>query len=91
MWDFILHNSDNESEQEALPLNTRTKIIVEPNQSNQKKKNSNLVTKEKFPAKKNPVSSPQTQPFSSNPLSSSKALVVSDSMDYNIVEDMKKT
>lgn len=26
MWDFILPNSDNESEQEALPVNTRSKI-----------------------------------------------------------------
>jgi len=67
MWDFILPNSDNESEQEALPVNTRSKSIVEPNQSNQKKKNSNHVTKEKVPAKKAPFASPHNQPSSSNP------------------------
>jgi len=91
MWDFILPNSDNESEQEALLVNTRSKSIVEPNQANQKKKNSNPVTKEKFPTNKALVTSPHNQPSSSNPPSSSKTLVVSDSIDYNIMEDMKKT
>lgn len=91
MWDFILSNSDNESEQEDLPVNTRSKSIVEPNQSNQKKKNSNPITKEKSPAKKTPVASTNNQPSSSNRPSSSKIIVVSNSMDYNIVEDMKKT
>ena len=65
MWDFILLNSNNE--QEALLVNTRSKSIVQPNQSNQNKNNSNPVTKEKVPAKKTPVLSPQTQPSSSNP------------------------
>jgi len=91
MWDFILPNSDNESEQESLPVNTRSKGIIEPNQSNQKRKNSNTITKEKILMKKAPISSPQTKPSSSNPPSSSKNLVVLDSMDYNIIEDMKKT
>lgn len=33
----------------------------------------------------------QNQPTSSNPPSTSKTLVVANSMDYNIIEDMKKT
>ncbi len=91
MWDFIFPNSDNESEHEALPVNTRSKSVIEPNQSTQKKKNSNHVTKGKSPAKKTPISSPQTKSSLSNPPSSSKTLVVSDPMNYNIVEYMKKT
>lgn len=68
----FLPKPDNESEQEALPVNTRSKSILEPNQSTQKKKNSNPITKEKSPAKKTPNSSPQMKPSSSNPPSSSK-------------------
>lgn len=41
--------------------------------------------------KKTPVVPTQNQLSSSNPPSSSKTLVVSDSMDYNIVEEMEKT
>lgn len=33
----------------------------------------------------------QNQPSASNPPSTSKTIVVTDSMDYNIIEDMKKT
>lgn len=91
MWDFILPNSDNENEQEALPINTRRKNVAEPIQTNLKKKNSSPVTKYKAPMKKTLVVPIQNQPSSSNPLSSSKTLVVSDSMVYNIVEDIKKT
>ena len=31
MWDFILPNFDNESEHEALQVNTRSKSIAKPN------------------------------------------------------------
>ena len=90
MWDFILANSDTESEQEALPVNTRSKNLAEPIQTSPKKKNSSSVTKDKAPMKKNSVMPTENQPSSSNPPSSSKKLVVSNSIDYNIVEDMKK-
>lgn len=90
MWDFILPNSNTESEQEALPVNTRSKNVAEPVQTNSKKKNSSPVAKDKAPMKKNLVVPTQNQLSSSNPPSSSKMLVVYDSMDYNIMEDMKK-
>ena len=90
MWDFILPNSNTESEQEALPVNTRSKNAAELVQTNPKKKNWSPVSKDKAPMKKTSVVPTQNQPSSSNPPSSSKTLVVSDSMDYNIVEDMKK-
>lgn len=91
MWEFILPNFDNSSEQEALPVNTESKIAVEPVQTNPKKKNRSPISKDKAPMKKTPVVPTQNQPSFSNPPSSSKTLVVLDSMDYNIVEDMKKT
>eukprot|EP00253_Pinus_taeda_P026383 PITA_26383 len=49
------------------------------------------TTKEKVPTKKLAATLPQNQPSSSNIPSTPKTLVVSDSMDYNIVDDMKKT
>lgn len=49
------------------------------------------TTKERIPTKKSTTVPTQNQPSSSNPPSSSKTLVVADSMDYNIIEYMKKT
>lgn len=91
MWDFILPNYDNESEHESLPINTKSKSIADPNQANSKKKNPGPITKDKAPIKKTPVSPPHNQPSASNHPSSSKTLAVLDPMDYNIVEEMKKT
>jgi len=92
MWDFILLNSDSEKEQEAMPVSTRSKSTAEPIQTVPKKKISTLTTKEKFPLKKNSSLPTQNQPLSSNPpTTTSKTLVVSNPMDCNIVEDMKKT
>lgn len=39
MWDFIFPNSDNESEEASLLVNTRSKNAVDPVQTNPKKKN----------------------------------------------------
>jgi len=86
-----LPNSDTESKQEALPVNTRSKITAEPIQTTQKKKNTSLAAKDKASMKKTLVLPTQKQPSSSNPPSSFKTLVVSHSMDYNIIEDMMKT
>lgn len=67
MWDFISPNSDNESEQEALPVNTRTKNSTDAIQTNPKKKNSSPATKDKAPMKKTLVVPTENQPSSSNP------------------------
>lgn len=52
MWDFILPNSDTESEKEAFPVSTRSKVAAEPIQPTQKKKNVSPTTKDKAPLKK---------------------------------------
>ena len=92
MWDFILPNSDTENEQEAFPVTTRSKGAREPIQTSSKKRSAGTTTtKEKVPTKKSTTTLPQNQPSSSNIPSTSKTLVVSDSMDYNIIDDMKKT
>ena len=92
MWDFILPNSDTENEEEAFPVITRSKITSELPQATSKKRSASATTaKEKVPPKKSPVVVPQNQPTTSSAPSTSKTLVVSDSMEYNIVDDMKKT
>ena len=91
MWDFILPNSDSEVDQEAMHVSTRSKSQTEPVQTVPKKKTTIPSTKDKSPVKKTSPLPTQNQPSSSNlPTSTSKTLVVSDPMDYNIVEDMKK-
>jgi len=47
MWYFFLPTSDNEDEQEALPVSTRSKGPADYVQSTQKKKPSTLVAKDK--------------------------------------------
>jgi len=92
MWDFILPNSDTENEEEAFPVTTRSRSVPDPIQTTSKKRSAGATTtKEKTPMKKSPATVPQNQPSASNIPSTSKTLVVSDSMDYNIVDDMKKT
>ena len=92
MWDFILPNSDTENEQEAFPVTTRSKGAPEPIQASSKKTSAGATTtKEKVSTKKPAATVPQNQPSSSNIPSTSKTLAVSESMDYNIVDDMKKT
>lgn len=92
MWDFILPNSDTENEHESFLVTTRSKGTHEPPQATSKKRNvGSTTTKEKVPVNKATTISSQNQPSSSNLPSTSKTLVVSDSMDYNIIKDMKKT
>ena len=91
MWDFILPNSDTENEQEAFPVTTRSKGTPEPVQATSKKRNAgSTTTKEKISTKKAAPIPSQNQPSSSNLPSTSNTLVVIDSMDYSIIEDMKK-
>ena len=91
MWDFILPNSDTENEQEAFPVTTRSKGTLEPIQASSKKRSvGTTTTKEKVPTNKPAATLPQNQPSSSNIPSTSKTLVVSDSMDYNIIDDMRR-
>ena len=90
MWDFILPNSDSEVEQEAMLVSTRSKSTTEPIQTAPKKKITTPSTKDKSPAKKASPLPTQNQPsFFNPPTSTTKTLVVSDPMEYNIVEDMK--
>ena len=91
IWDFILHNSDIENEQEAFPVTTRSKSTSEPPQDSKKRSAGATNTKEKTPTRKLVATTPQNQPSSSTIPSTSKTLAISDSMDYNIVDDMKKT
>lgn len=91
MWDFNLPNSDTKNEQEAFPVSTKSKGVIEPVQPTQKKKIMCPTTKDKVPTKKFTAVPTQNQPSSSNPPSSSKTLVVVESIDYNIIKDMKKT
>jgi len=91
MWDFILPNSDTENEEEAFPVTTRSRGTPDPVQTTSKKRSAGVTSaKEKTPINKSPPTAPQSQPSTSNIPSTSKTLVVSDSMDYNIVDDMKK-
>ena len=84
--DFILPTFDNEDEHEALPINTRIKNSTDLPQSLQKQKSSSYIAKDKVINKKN--YSPQSNPTSATLPSASKTLVVSDTIEYNIVEDM---
>lgn len=85
MWDFIFPNSDTENEQEAFPIITRSKGTPDPIQITQKKRNAGTTTKEKVPTKKSTTIPSQNRPLASNPPPTSKTLVVTDSMDYNII------
>ena len=89
MLDFILPISDSENEYEALHVSTRSKGPVNPIQPIKIQKPSTSTTKNKV-VKKSTSTSPQVIPFSSNSPSSPRTLVVSDTIGYNIVEDMKK-
>lgn len=90
MWDFTLPTFDNEDEQEALPVSTRSKGLVDSTQSTQKQKPTTSATNDKVVNKKASSTSPQPTPSSSNHPSSSKTLLLVDTIEYNIVEDMKK-
>jgi len=90
MWDFILPAYDDEDKQEDLPVSTRSKGPADSTQSTQRKNPPTSTTKDKVANTKSSPKSLQTTSSSSNPPSSYKTLVVSDTMEYNMVEDMKK-
>ncbi|MCY6525023.1 hypothetical protein, partial [Actinobacillus pleuropneumoniae] len=81
MWDFILPLSDNE-EEEALPVSTRSKSVIDSPQSSQKHKLSTPVIKEKAIGKKSSPKFNQTSPPQSNPSPSTKTLLIYDDMEY---------
>lgn len=80
MWDFILPLSDNE-EEEALPVATRSKSVVDSPQSIQKQKPSTPDVKGKAIVKKSSPKSTQTSPPQSNPSPSVKTLLISNDME----------
>ena len=86
MWDFIL---PNEEQQEALPVSTSSKNTSEATQPNQKQKYS-MPTKDKTVSKKSTTKAMQTNPTNSDVPPTRKAMVVFDTNEYNVVEDMKK-
>ena len=88
MWDFIL---PNEETQEALPFATQSSGFVDSPQTNPKQKVSTLAPRDKTTSKKSPSKSTQTTPLQSNSSPSSKTLIIPAEMEYNIIEDMKKT
>lgn len=88
IWDFIL---PNEESQEALLVATRSRRIFYLPQTSQKQKSSTLAPEDKAIGKKSSPKPTQTTPSQSNFSPSTKTLLVSDEMEYNIVEDMKET
>lgn len=88
MWDFLL---PDEEAQEALPITTRSRSLVDLPQRNSKQKVSTLAPKDKTIGKKSLSKSTQTAPSETNSSPSTKTLLVSNEMEYSIVEDMKKT
>jgi len=87
MWDFIL---PNEETQEALPVATRNKNLDLP-QTNPKQKASMPPPRDKTIGNKSSPKSTQTTPSQLDSSSSAKTIIVSNEMEYNIVDDMKKT
>lgn len=88
MWDFIL---PDEEDQEASLVSTRTRNQIDPPQPTPKSKSASSTTKDKVTAKKMTPKVTQTSPVQIDSSTPSKMLIVSDEMEYNIIEDMKKT
>jgi len=88
MWDFIL---PNEETQEALSIATRSKNLVDLSQTNTKQKATMPTPRDKTTFNKSSPKSTQTTPSQLDSSSLAKTLIVSDKMEYNIVDDMKKT
>ena len=87
MWDFIL---PDEEDQEASPVSNRSRNQLDPPQPTPKPKRTISMTKDKVVVKKTPKET-QTSPVQTDSSTPSKTLIVSDEMEYNIIEDMKKT
>jgi len=88
MWDFIF---PQEEDQEAFPVSTRSKNQLDPPQTTPKQKGASPTVKEKFATKKTTAKATQSSPVQSDQTPPSRTLIVSDEMDYNIIDDMKKT
>lgn len=88
MWNFILPNEQN---QEVLPVATRSRNQLHPPQSNSKQKTSMPPPRDKVVGKKSSPKSTQTNPVHLDSSPSSKTLIVSNEMEYNIIDDMKNT
>lgn len=88
MWDFIL---SDEEDQDALPVTTISRNQLDPPQSSAKKKNQSSTPTDKIVGKKSSPKATETNPVQSNSTTPSKILIISDEMEYSIIEDMKKT
>lgn len=88
MWDFIL---PQEEDQEAFPVSTRSKNQLDPPQTTPKQKGASPASKEKVATKKMTAKATQSSPVQPNQTPPSRKLIVSDEMEYNIIDDMKKT
>ena len=88
MWDFIL---PNEEDQEAFPVSTRSRNQLDPPQSTPKPKSASSMTKDKVVVKKTSPKATQTSLVQTDTSTPSKTLIVSNEMEYNIIEDMEKT
>lgn len=85
MWDFILLT---EEEAQAMLVTTRSKNYPNMSITNHKQKFA-TPAKEKTIADKSKTS--QTNPIPPDSQNTSKTLVISDTVKYNIVDDMEKT
>ena len=88
MWDFIL---PQEEDQEVFPVSTRSKNQLDPPKTTPKPKSTRFATKDKVATKKTTSKATQTSPVQADETTPSKTLIVSDEMEYNIIDDMKKT
>ena len=88
MWDFIL---PNEEDQEVFLVSTRSRNQLDPPQRTPNPKSASSMTKDKVASKKTSPKATQTSPVQTDTSTPSKTLIISDEMEYNIVEDMKKT
>ena len=88
MWDFIL---PQEEDQEAFPVSTRSKNQLVPPQTTPKQKGASPATNDKVATKKTTARATQFSPVQSDQAPPSRTLIVSDEMEYNIIDDMKNT
>ena len=88
MWDFIL---PQEEDQEALPVSTRSRNKLDPPQATPKQKGTNPPAREMVATKKTTPKATSFSPVQSEQSPPSKTLIVLDEMEYNIIDNMKKT
>jgi len=86
-----LTTSENEEEEEEyFPINSRSKGPIDTTSSSKNQKYPTPSTKEKGTIKKTSSQSFDYAPTTSKSPSSSKTLIISYNIEYNIVEEMKK-